>query len=153
MRRVGRRRSWLLQLVGRQAPATNQGQMRALLPLCALWAPVRAVRAGSVSLFLSLFSLSLASLLTRPASPCQDMIYVVGGEVSSKIATNDVENFEIDDGAAGSSKWHLSMDLPAERLYHGAGVVNQEVRRPRTAVCLSRLVCSASSWRLAAAFS
>ena len=64
------------------------------------------------------------------------MIYVVGGEVSSKIATNDVENFEIDDGAAGSSKWHLSMDLPAERLYHGAGVVNQEVRKA-THRCLS----------------
>ena len=26
----------------------------------------------------------------------------MGGEVSSKIATNDVENFEIDDGAAGT---------------------------------------------------
>ena len=64
------------------------------------------------------------------------MIYVVGDEVSSKIATNDVENFEIDDGAAGSSKWHLSMDLPAERLYHGAGVVNQEVRKA-THRCLS----------------
>ena len=52
---------------------------------------------------------------------------MVGGEVSSKIATDDVENFEVDDGAAGSSKWHLSMDLPSERLYHGAGVVNQEL--------------------------
>ena len=61
---------------------------------------------------------------------------MVGGEVSSKIATDDVENFEIDDGAAGSSKWHLSMDLPAERLYHGAGVVNQEVRKA-THRCLS----------------
>ena len=71
----------------------------------------------------SLFSAAAIGAAMLPRRAAADMLYVVGGEVGQS-ATNSMERFNLDDPDA---QWDLSMSMPSERLYHGVGVVNEEM--------------------------
>ena len=71
----------------------------------------------------SLFSAAAIGAAVLPRRAAADMLYVVGGEVGQS-ATNSMERFNLDDPDA---QWDLSMSMPSERLYHGVGVVNEEM--------------------------